>query len=469
VSSFDPNQQLDILGKTVDLILEEARRGESCDIEVMAQSQQDSRIVFEGKDFSLSSQSAGQVFGIRCLVGGRLGFITTNSMQPEDLKSAVREVKQLARLSPPSEHHQLSKNSGPSFKDQIWDDGLGLMTPRELFETAQMIVDECRMDSRVVIEKAETTLSPGVWMLANSNGVRHQAAQTTLGWFAMGVAQANGEVTSFDYDGGSVAERSRIQDEVRSTMGRFRDSTVASLGAKHGKAYRGAVLLHPSAVAELMLGAVTANCNGLRHQDGMSGWKDKMDQQVASSFLNVREEPRNRARPEGWRLFDREGVATVDRYLIEEGRLKFVAHNCFSAHRGNTSPTGNASGGARTLPSIGFANLSLTASPGATVGAVSKQPAVRSLAQLCREVGSGLVMKRFSGNEDPVSGQFSGVAKNSWWLENGQKTHAVQEVMVSGNLFDLLKGCVGISTETQDIGGTRVPYALIQDLSVIAG
>lgn len=469
MSAFDPKQHLATLSQTVDIILDEAKHGETCDVEVMAQSQQDSRIVFEGKDFSLSSQSAGQVFGIRCIVGGRLGFITTNSNQPEDLREAVREAKLLAQLSPPSEHHQLARKAADSSDEKIWDEGLSSMTPRQLFEAAQMVVDECHTDSRVLIEKAETVLSPGVWMLANSHGVRHQAAQTSMGWSAMGVALSNGEVTSFDYDGGSVAELGRMQHEIQSTMGRLRDSIVGSLGARHGKSYRGAVLLHPTVVAELMVGAVTANCNGLRHQDGMSSWIGKLGEEVASRFLSIREEPRNRARPEGWRLFDREGVPTVDRYLIEEGRLKFLAQNCFSAHRGGTSPTGNASGGARSLPSIGFANLSLTAAPGATVGAVSKRPAVRPLAELCAEVGSGLVMKRFSGNEDPVSGQFSGVAKNSWWLEKGERTHAVQEVMVSGNLFDVLKGCIGISSETQDIGGTRVPYALIQDLSVIAG
>ncbi len=483
--SFNRNLRYKHLEGAISAILDEARTGEPCEIEVFAQDRLESRIVFESGDFALSTASSGSAFGIRCIVQGRPGFITTNSSQIEDLRAAVREVKQLSKLSPASEHHQLAEKSkdinggvgggdsdGDASKGEIWDDRLALLPVKDLFEVTQNIVNECQRDSRVVIERIDVSLTPGVWMMANSRGVRHSAAQTGLSWSVMGTAQDKGEVTSFDYDGGSVCRWSELNLELETTVGRFRDSVVSSLGARHGQSYRGPVLLHPSAVADLLLGVVTANCNGLRMQDGMSSWKNQMGELVAAPWVRVTEEPRNEMRSEGWRLFDREGVPTQDRELIGDGRLKFAAHNCFSAHRGGVKPTGNASGGVRGLPGIGFSNLSFGVSGTATSGSRSQpggEQVVYSLQELIKKTHRGLVLKRFSGNEDPVSGQFSGVAKNSWWLEGGERAHSVQEVMVSGNLFELLKGAIAVSSETMDLGSVRAPYVLVDGVSVVAG
>ena len=79
-----------------------------------------------------------------------------------------------------------------------------------------------------------------------------------------------------------------------------------------------------------------------------------------------------------------------------------------------------------------------------------------------------LLLKRFSGNEDPISGRFSGVAKNSRWVENGEIVFGVQEVMVSGDLFGLLRDVIAASTERMVAsGGWSAPYLLVDGCSVV--
>ncbi len=178
---------------------------------------------------------------------------------------------------------------------------------------------------------------------------------------------------------------------------------------------------------------------------------------VSSALLQVLEDPLDKNRPEGWSPFDREGVVAAKHEIIRQGRLQFAAHNCFSVHQTGMSPTGNASGGAMALPQIGFSNL--------TISGISSQTV--SEESLYQQMGTGLLLKRFSGNCDPVSGQFSGVAKNSWWVENGQRSHAVQEIMVSGNVFELLKQIIAIgSTLHTNLGGSQAPYILVDGVSV---
>ena len=173
------------------------------------------------------------------------------------------------------------------------------------------------------------------------------------------------------------------------------------------------------------------------------------------------EDPTDRELGE-WAPFDREGVRTERHALLENGRLKFVAYDGFSARRAGTSSTGNAGGGPGDLPSVGFSNVTVTADPAR--GRVLRD------ADLAAELGSGLVVKRFSGNLDPQSGQFSGIAKNSWWVRDGERAHAVNEVMIAGNAFEVLEQIVAAGDRLHSIMGEgRAPYLLVDGVSVTAG
>ncbi len=116
-------------------------------------------------------------------------------------------------------------------------------------------------------------------------------------------------------------------------------------------------------------------------------------------------------------------------------------------------------GGARSLPGLGFSNLSIGGSRASTKLLTDEE--------LFKALNSGLVIKRFSGNSDMTSGHFSGVAKNSWWVENGNRSHPVTEVMIAGNLFDVVKKIIAVGAIPHKlIGGGMAPYILVDDLSV---
>jgi PmbA protein len=452
---------LQVLLKNSDLILGELKRLEPAQNEVFATHNTELRVVYEGKDFSVSTSNATAMYGVRSIVNGRLGFVTTNSNDQEILKNTAKEAQLIARLSTPSPHHQIGPKTDGAGHFESVDTKLADFTPREVCDYAEKVVKEAMRDQRVSLDRAEFSWNRSVWLLSNSNGVTQSAAQAVCSWYVMGMAKTPQEVTSFDFDGGSVALKSEIDAELERTIGNFRESTVYALGARKGKTYKGPLLLHPDAVMNLIGGFVSSNCSGLRHQDGMSSWKGKLGQKVTSEKLSVYEDPLDRKRSEGWMPFDREGVMTARHDLVKDGVLNFIAHNCFSAHREGVQPTGNSMGGSRALPGLGFSNLSVGGSRGAA-------PLV-SDEELVKLIGNGLVIKRFSGNSDMTSGHFSGVAKNSWWIENGYRSHPVTEVMIAGNLFDLVKNVIAVGgIQHKLIGGGIAPYVLVDGLSVTA-
>lgn len=445
------------LSKLTSLLIDESQKLEPCQVEVCCDDSENTKIIFENSDFSVASQSRTSVFGLRAIVDQRLGFVTTNSLSESALRDKVREVQQVARLSPKSPHHQIAEKTQTQGVFELADAMLVGVQPKELMQWLQLLVDEARKDVRVTLDRAELELSTSVRIIHNSNGIFQKVKQTTCNWFVMGMAKNDNEVTSFDYEGDSTSNFNQVAPLIEKTAREFRESVVGSLGARSAKSYKGPILLHPAAVSSLLASVVSFNVNGRAQQDGMSKWADKLGQKIASPLFGISENPQDTSRPGDWSPFDREGVPTQNRPIVEKGILKFTAHNCFSSHRGQTKPTGNAIGSSRWVPEIGLHNLTMDAGKS-------------SLNELNEALNTGLMLKRFSGNSDPVSGQFSGVAKNSWWVEKGKRAWPLKEIMVSGNMFDLLEKIQLVGKDTfRQMGSFDSPFVLVDDVSVTSG
>ena len=85
---------------------------------------------------------------------------------------------------------------------------------------------------------------------------------------------------------------------------------------------------------------------------------------------------------------------------------------------------------------------------------------------MIKGIERGLIVGRFSGGEPGASGDFSGVAKNSFLIENGKITGPVSEVMISGNLAQILKSVRDISRERIADGGSVLPYISFDGITV---
>jgi PmbA protein len=92
-----------------------------------------------------------------------------------------------------------------------------------------------------------------------------------------------------------------------------------------------------------------------------------------------------------------------------------------------------------------------------------------SVDKLVSEIDKGIIISRFSGNVNPVSGDFSGVVKGGRLVMNGTIKHAVKEVMVAGNIFEALPRLNGISRERKAIFGSILPYMRFDGISFTTG
>ena len=81
----------------------------------------------------------------------------------------------------------------------------------------------------------------------------------------------------------------------------------------------------------------------------------------------------------------------------------------------------------------------------------------------------GILATRFSGNADPVSGDFSGSVKGGRMIRGGKLAEPLCGTMIAGNTFELLKRITAVSSEYERMFGSVVPYISLEEISVTGG
>jgi PmbA protein len=114
--------------------------------------------------------------------------------------------------------------------------------------------------------------------------------------------------------------------------------------------------------------------------------------------------------------------------------------------------TANAQRGLSSPPSPGTTNSDLT-------------PGTASRDDLIRDMGTGLLVTSLIGSTiNPTTGDYSRGA-TGFWVENGQITHAVNEVTIAGNLRDMLLRIIP-ANDVYAHKPTRVPSLLVDGMTL---
>lgn len=408
----------------------------------------------EANELKLATSHAKDGIGIRVFSNRGLGFASVNSLNEQEIKEAVRAAVSLSKASPHDEHNVLP---GPEAVEPIQGlyDGhsekLGLDDAISRIE--EMLAAARDHDSRVTVDSAVFNATIGRRAIVNSRGIKAEEQGSLLSYFIMGMARDGEEVSSFNYRFDATRKVSELN--VRKTALDFAGSVVASLGARKGESFVGTVILSPSAVLEFMIQPVLWALNANNVQKGMSRWAGMIDKEVVSQALTIEDNGRLEGGV-GSESFDREGLPHTRSKLIEDGILRTYLHNSYTARKDGRHSTGHASGGTRTVPGIGPTNLLI-------------EPGETGKDDLIGGVKRGILVTRFSGFPEPVSGDISGAVKGGFLIEDGKLTQPLVETMISGNLFELLARVSGLSSETERIETLVSPHIRIEDVSITGG
>ncbi|HUG96638.1 MAG TPA: TldD/PmbA family protein [Nitrososphaera sp.] len=414
----------------------------------------ESEVFIENNDVKQAKSQSMSSIGVRVLVGDRIGFYSVNSLARNKIKDAASMAVKIARLSPHNRYHVLPDRSRARLIPGIYDKKAGYFAASDAARMAAEMLETAKSyDKRVSVDSGNFNASVGTHALANSNGVELAERASVFSWSIMGMAIDGSDISSFDFQLGGSHSVKGI--DVRAAACEFAETVVSSLGPRRIESFKGEMLLTPAAFNEMMQETISHSINSDAVQKKSSHFAGKVDRRVASGMLTVEDDATN---VEGLRAssFDREGVPHRRNVVIEKGVLKKFLYNMYTARKAGVRSTGNASGSTSSPPSVSTTNFVI-------------RPGRPSLDTLVSEMKNGMIISRFSGNVNPVNGDFSGVVKGGRLVKNGAVQHAVKEVMVAGNVFEALRRITGLSRERKVIYDSILPYMRFDGISFTAG
>lgn len=438
----------------IRLAIRDAEAQGASDCEAYIALTKESEVFIENNDLKQAKSQQAAALGVRVLVDGALGFYAVNSLERDRVRHAATMATKIARVSPKDRLNSLPTKSKVSQVKGIYDKSAEGFEAQDAGRmAAEMLAQAKSHDKRVSVDSGGFTALLMTHWLGNSNGISLKERISAFSWSIMGMAIDGQDVSSFDVQSGGSHSVKGI--DVISCAGEFASTIINSLGARRIESFKGEMLLTPAAAIELVEEVVAHSVNSDSVQKKSSQFAGKLGRRVASTALTVEDDATN---PEGLGAasFDREGVAHRKNAVIEKGVLKKFLYNTYTAKKDGTRSTGNAGGSANSPPSVSGTNFVIS-------------PGRQSIDELASEVKQGMMLSRFSGNVNPVNGDFSGVVKGGRIIKNGELGHAVKEVMVAGNVFDCLKNLTGLSRERKVIYSSILPYMRFCGVSFTGG
>jgi len=380
-----------------------------------------------------------------------VGFACTNVL--DDLAATCADAVKLAKASPKDENNVLADPVAFEPVPDLYDTKAETFSVSDAVEqTIRMIETADAMDSRLVVGGGAFAANRRTRCIVNSRGIDLAEKSSLFTYYALATAKDGEKVSNmaFHFD----ASHSVDGIDVAPVAKRACQDALGSLGAEKGESFVGPIILSPSAVQDVLVNLFAFQLNAKNAVRGSSRWGKMLCEAIAHSSLTVTDDGRM---PGGvaTQSFDREGMPHRKITLIESGVAAALMHNGYTAAAMGVSNTSHASGSARSTPSISPTNLSI-------------KPGEVSKAELISDIKQGLLVNRFSGSSNPISGDFSGVAKAAFLIKNGKLDRPVTGTLIAGNVFEVLKTVSGVSSETERTFTATLPYLRLEGISVTA-
>ncbi len=394
----------------------------------------------DGGEFSLMRSLLNSSISLKVLKDHRKGVVSINKLDRESIDKAVADCIAAAESSMPDEAEviaEISENADTNFIS-------GALEPDKdrLFDRIQEFLTVVKKEyPKVIMEQLISEYSHTDMLYMNTNGVEFSYKAGGYGFSTMFSAHEGEKASSFIGYGANL----NTLDEPFLEIGQQKillEESGKQLSARpvDGK-FVGTLVITPACLGEILSTIVGNFMSDSVIIDKTSPWIEKLGERVADERFTLSTIPLDDRIVCGER-FTGEGYPSQNETLIENGILKSFKLSAYGSRK---------TGYARALNS----SWNMEVQPGDT-----------SLEEILSGIDKGLILNRFSGGQPGTNGDFSGVAKNSFLIENGKMTDAVSETMISGNLADILLHIRGISKERLCDGASVLPWIAFDGVTI---
>jgi len=426
-------------------------------------------VVREGDEFSVNvrlgevetlKESGSRGLGLRVFLGKRSASASTSDLTADGVRQLVDGALALARVTEEDpfnglpEADQFGSLSGDLHL--YFDDVYSLAGPERIEWARRAEAAAMAADPRITnSDGGSFDAATGRKVLANSRGFVGGYRTSYAGVSAAPLAMdANGQMQR---DGWWSSARRMGDLESPEAIGKeAARRTVRRLGARRVPTQCVPIVFSPE-VSRSLIGAVfeAAAGDGIwRHASFLAG---KLGEQIAGAELTIIDDNfmllPNGSGGFGTSPFDGEGLPSRRTVVVEQGVLRNYLLNTYAARKLGMKSTHNASRGLAGTPGIGCGNLYL-------------EPGSLTPQEIIGGVQAGLYVTSLMGHGvNVVTGDYSRGA-TGLWIENGELTHAVEEVTIAGNLAEMLRHVTAIGSDLKFRGSVASPTLRIDGMTI---
>ena len=393
----------------------------------------------DGGKFSLFRTLFDNSLSLTAIRENKKGSVAVNRFDEETIRTAAANCIAIADSGAPDEAWDFASGDG---ENRVFTEGAPEAELDLLFDrTEELMKTIAARHPKILVEQMVVTHKKHHTVYKNTLGAAYESVSGSYAVELMYSAHEGEKASSF-FSSGVILDR---LDRPFIELGKLEEDLTnvekqIETKALDGK-FTGIAVLPPSSLGSFLgsiLGNFAADSTIL---DGTSPWKDQLGKKVADERISISASPLDDRIVCGER-FTGEGFLSENYDIIKDGVLQsFMLSNFVSRKTG--------------FPRAKNSSYAIIMEGGDT-----------PYADIIAGIERGILVGRFSGGEPGTSGDFSGVAKNSFLIENGKITCALSETMINGNLGELLKNVVAVSKETVCDGGSVLPYAAFSGVTV---
>ncbi len=378
---------------------------------------------------AMSSKEAIQLT-LEGVIDQRRASATLNTEEPHALDEAITQLWDTAKALPQNKAYEVSCDQVGNFDQGAAEPDKATMVAslKELLSTRETLAPQVNLEGHIIFENTHRCVLTNRASTLNTRAGHYGA-------MVQAVAHEGEQASSLNYAFGSCealtqpfSQQFGIDQMIAATA-----KQVHTQRLDHK--FEGSVLLSPLAALQLILWLI-GQLEAEALLSGRSIYKDRVGERIASSLLSITRP----ARAPGVAPVSNDGFVVEDFLQVENGQLLTLTPSLYVANK------------------TGLAHRPSTP-------AITVQAGDSSRESLMAGIEKGAVVGMLSMGNPAANGDFSGVIKNSFLIEQGEQRHALAETMISGNVADMLLALDGVSQEILDFGYYRAPWIRVPGLS----
>ena len=371
---------------------------------------------------------------IALYVDGKYSSISTNRISDQEelgkfIEDAISGTRYLAedpyRTLPDPELYY--KGGGPDLK--TIDAAFSSVDPQDKIRDAfGMEKEVLGKDERIISVSASYSDGMSGSVMVASNGFEGDSENSYYS-LSTSVSVTDGEARPRGY----WYESSIFSDKlVREGVGaKALKKALDKLGQKKIPSARLPMIIENKSAGQV-IGPLISALNGSSLQQKNSFLIDMLGETIGSGHMNITDDPFI-VSGRGSRLFDREGIATKKRSVVENGILRTYFIDTYYGKK-----------------------LEMEPNSGSTTNLVF-EPGEQDLEALLADISRGIFVTGFNGgNSNPVTGDFS-YGIEGFLVEKGQLIQPVAEMNITGNYKELWHQLIAVGSDVDTNRSWRLP------------